>query len=94
MQTEEAINMMTDDPDALNQWFTANDDQLKLLTDMVRGNLTDLNRAKLAALITQDVHSKAIIEDLKKDNVTSIYDFNWQKQLSYYYEEIEGQGGN
>ena len=93
-QTEEAINQMQDEPDALNQWFTANDDQLKLLTDMVRGNLTDLNRAKLAALITQDVHSKAIIEDLKKDNVTSIYDFNWQKQLRYYYEEVEGQGGN
>ena len=76
-QTEEAINQMQDEPDALNQWFTANDDQLKLLTDMVRGNLSDLNRQKIAALITQDVHSKAIIEDLKKDNVTSIYDFNW-----------------
>lgn len=62
-----------------------------MLTDMVRGNLSDLDRAKLSALITQDVHSKQIIEELKRDNVTSIYDFNWQKQLRYYYEEVEGQ---
>ena len=55
---------MCEDADSLTNWLTANDDQLKMLTDMVRGNLTDLQRLKLSALITQDVHSKSIIEDL------------------------------
>ena len=40
-----------------------------MLTALVRGELTDLNRAIMAGLITQDVHSRAIIGDLKKDNV-------------------------
>jgi len=61
-----------------------------MLTILVRGDLKDLKRSILAALITQDVHSRAIIGELKRDNVQSIYDFNWQKQLRYYYEEVEG----
>ena len=82
---------MLDEPDSLNQWYTQNEEQLALLTDLVRGNLTDLERAKLSALITQDVHSRSIIDELKRDNVSSTYDFNWQKQLRYAYEEVEGQ---
>ena len=92
-QTADAIENMNEDAEALTVWLGQNDDQLKMLTDMVRGNLTDLQRLKLAALITQDVHSKSIIEDLKKDNVNNLADFNWQKQLRYTYEEIESAGG-
>ena len=40
--TEDAINSMLDDPDSLNQWYTTNEEQLALLTDMVRGDLSDL----------------------------------------------------
>lgn len=90
LQTEEAINEMSNDPESLNQWFTQNEEQLNMLTILVRGDLKDLKRSILAALITQDVHSRAIIGELRRDNVQSIYDFNWQKQLRYYYEEIEG----
>jgi len=35
---------MTDDPDSLNQWFAQNEEQLNMLTILVRGNLTDLKR--------------------------------------------------
>jgi dynein heavy chain len=65
------------DPDSLNQWFTTNDDWLKKLTELVRGELSDLKRAIVAALITQDVHSRDIIDDLRKENCSSTYDFNW-----------------
>jgi dynein heavy chain len=45
------------------------------------------------ALVTTDVHARDIVEDLIKDNVSSIYDFAWQKQLRYYWdEEYEGRG--
>ena len=77
-QTEEHINMMSDeDPEALNNWFAANEEQLNMLTMLVRGDLIDLKRSILAALITQDVHSRAIIGELRRDNVQSVYDFNW-----------------
>jgi dynein heavy chain, axonemal len=33
------------------------------------------------------VHARDIIEDLKREQVLSVFDFNWQKQLRYYYEE-------
>ena len=46
------------------------------------------------ALITQDVHARDIVEDLRKDNVQNQYDFNWQKQLRYYYEEEQAAEGN
>lgn len=78
-QTEDAISAMQDEPDSLNQWFNTNDELLKQLTNLVRGDLSSLHRSIITALITQDVHAKDIVEELKKDNVASVYDFNWQK---------------
>lgn len=51
-QTEEHINMMSEDPEALNSWYTQNEEQLNMLTVLVRGDLPDLKRGILAALIT------------------------------------------
>lgn len=58
----------------------------------VRSNLSDLQRCVIVALITTDVHARDIVEELKQENVQSMYDFNWQKQLRYYYETNEGDG--
>lgn len=58
----------------------------------VRSNLSDLQRCVIVALITTDVHARDIVEELKQENVQSVYDFNWQKQLRYYYETNEGDG--
>ena len=91
LQTEEMIGEMTTEPDSLNQWYQTNDDWLKKLTVLVRGDLTDLKRAIVDALITQDVHSRDIIDELRKENCTSVYDFNWQKQLRYSYEDFENE---
>jgi len=54
---------------------------------MVRGQLTSLQRKVIVALVTTDVHARDIIEELKIDNVSSITDFKWVKQLRYYWEE-------
>ncbi len=53
----------------------------------MRSNLTDLQRCVVVALITTDVHARDIVEDLKREQVTSQNDFTWQKQLRYYYDE-------
>lgn len=92
--TEDAIQMMADNPEALKEWHETNEKELKNLTYLVCGKLEDLEREILKALITQDVHARDIIDELTKDNVQSIYDFNWQKQLRYYWDEEAGQEGN
>lgn len=63
------------------------------MTDLVRGELSDLKRRVVVALITVDVHARDIIEELKADQVSSVNEFKWMKQLKYYWdEEIEGGG--
>lgn len=62
---------------------------LAQLTELVRGELTDLQRKIIVALVTTDVHARDIVEDLKNANVQSIHDFKWQQQLRYYWEDNE-----
>lgn len=85
--SEDAINNMGENPLALEDWFNTNVTQIEVLTDLVRGELTDLKRRVIVALITVDVHARDIIEELKVDQVSSINEFKWMKQLKYYWDE-------
>ena len=67
--------------------------QLEQLTELVRGDLTDLQRRIIVALVTTDVHARDIVEELKNDNVKSAFDFKWAKQLRYYYNEENALDG-
>lgn len=58
-----------------------------MLTGKVRGELTDLKRRAIVALITVDVHARDIIEELHQNKTESVNDFKWMKQLKYYWEE-------
>jgi dynein heavy chain len=53
-------------------------EQLNELTELIRGKLTDIQRASLVALITQDVHCRDIVDKLHNSSVQSPFDFNWQ----------------
>ena len=75
--SEYYINEMSNNPFALQEWYDMNESQLTQLTELVRGKLTSLQRKIIVALVTTDVHARDIIEDMQKDNVTSIYDFAW-----------------
>ena len=77
--TEESISMMMDEPASLQHWYDQNSRQLEELTQLVRGELSELKRAIIVALITQDVHARDIVEKLKNENTQSIYDFDWQQ---------------
>jgi dynein heavy chain len=64
--TEQNIGEMADEnPFALQEWWDAQVLQIEELTILVRGNLTDLQRHIVVALITTDVHARDIVEDLK-----------------------------
>ncbi len=60
---------------------------------MVRGKLGDVERKIIVALVTTDVHARDIIEELNIQKVSTTTDFNWVKQLKYYWEAVEDEAG-
>lgn len=63
--------------------------------DLVRGELTKLQRATLGALVVMDVHARDVVAALAAGSVASQSDFDWQAQLrSYWVEDPAGEKGN
>ena len=87
---EEAINENEGGSGALQTCLDQNLDALSKLTELVRGNITSLQRKIVVALITQDVHARDIVEKLVIDNVESTSNFNWEQQLRYYWQDNYG----
>ena len=67
-----------DDPvDSLAWWFDENVNMLDKLTALVRKPLQPVLRQTVVNLITQDVHYRDIVEQLRDLEVESINDFLW-----------------
>ena len=62
-------------------------DQLGDMVDLVRGNLTKLQRSSIGALVVLDVHARDMTVQLADEGITSILDFSWLAQLRYYWED-------
>ena len=69
--------------DALEWWLGDIKESLELLTDIVRTDLSSIERKRIICLMTQDVHYRDIIAEIK-ENPTTVEGFLWQKQLRYY----------
>jgi hypothetical protein len=68
-------------------------DLLKIV-DLVRGDLTKLQRATLGALVVMDVHARDVTADLAAKGITSDKEFDWQSQLrSYWVDDVHGNKG-
>ena len=61
--------------------------QLKDIVQLVRGELTKLQRKTIGPLVVIDVHARDVIQDMIEQNVSSTDDFEWMAQLRYYMEE-------
>lgn len=85
--TEVFIQEMAGNSDALQDWFEGNVQQLSQLTELVRGNLTNIQRKIIVALVTTDVHARDIVEILGKEQVSNLNEFIWVQQLRYYWDE-------
>ncbi|XP_028810647.1 dynein heavy chain 6, axonemal isoform X2 [Denticeps clupeoides] len=72
---------------ALREFELTNFERLNALAALVRGNLPKLHRNIITALITVDVHARDIVTDLVKQKVDSSSNFEWQRQLRYYWDE-------
>eukprot|EP01116_Phalansterium_solitarium_P023771 TRINITY_DN849_c1_g1_i4.p1 TRINITY_DN849_c1_g1~~TRINITY_DN849_c1_g1_i4.p1 ORF type:complete len:3887 (-),score=1955.58 TRINITY_DN849_c1_g1_i4:123-11783(-) len=65
---------------------------LKRLSDLVRSPLSPINRLKVVALLTIEVHLRDVLERLIKANVGSERDFDWRRQLRFYWERDQASG--
>jgi len=61
------------------------------MVELVRGELTKLERSVLGALIVLDVHGKDVVGAMRstsRTKVENINDFEWTRQLRYYWERV------
>jgi len=55
-------------------------------SDMVRGALGKVDRKKVVAIITIEVHGRDVIDRMSKTGVQSVNDFEWLLQLRFQWE--------
>ena len=60
--------------------------QIDGMVALVRAPLDRQRRTLLGALLTIDVHARDVVRALERGKVNSISDFDWTKQLRYYWD--------
>ena len=70
--------------DAVKRYFQVCKDRLSALIQLVLGELTASDRTKIISLITMDVHSRDVLENLVAQKVEGPLAFSWQQQLRFY----------
>ena len=86
--TEMGIEKMMsgEDPAGLQHFLDFVLLQIQAMVEVVRGELTKLQRTCMGALITLDVHGREVLKQMVADDVDNLQDFNWTKQLRYYWD--------
>lgn len=77
------------DKDALRVYRKSNSSGLKRLSEMVMTPLAKVDRKKLMALVTIEVHSRDVIEKMIKNECMNPSAFEWLSQLRFYWEQEE-----
>jgi dynein heavy chain, axonemal len=76
-------------------WYHRCRESLLKIVDLVRGQLSTLQRATLGALVVMDVHARDVVTALADGSIASESDFEWQAQLrSYWVEDSAGDRGH
>ncbi|XP_046574741.1 LOW QUALITY PROTEIN: dynein axonemal heavy chain 2-like [Haliotis rubra] len=60
---------------------------LNKMSEAIRGNLTKIQRLKIFALVTIEVHARDIIEKLTKSGMLDVTAFEWLSQLRVYWDK-------
>ena len=61
---------------------------LNKLSEAIRGNLTKIQRLKIVALVTIEVHARDIVEKMIKSGCSDITAFEWLSQLRVYWDKV------
>ena len=66
---------------------------LNKLTAIIRGQLSKIERNKVVALITMEIHNRDVIERMVKANCSNVTDFEWLSQLRFLFVKDVGEFG-
>eukprot|EP01064_Diplonema_japonicum_P003207 TRINITY_DN1209_c2_g1_i1.p1 TRINITY_DN1209_c2_g1~~TRINITY_DN1209_c2_g1_i1.p1 ORF type:complete len:4214 (+),score=1112.95 TRINITY_DN1209_c2_g1_i1:49-12642(+) len=89
IEIEEALN--TDGLPGLERYAQKSENQLLELVDVVQSPLNRMQRVNMGALITIEVHAKDTAKTLFAIKTSSTTDFDWIKQLRYYYDTSDSR---
>lgn len=94
---EAALNQIesNSNPNAMVESIEFTKTQLEHSVSLVRLDLTKLQRVLMGALIVLDVHGLAVLNNLVDAKCRSTNDFDWSKQLRYYWasgDEVMSDG--
>ena len=56
------------------------------LIQMIRGDISQLQRLKINTLIIVDVHARDIVDSFVRDSILDSREFEWESQLRFYWE--------
>lgn len=62
---------------------------LRNYSEIIRGNLSKVQRLKIVALVTVEVHARDVIDKLAKVGCKDINAFDWLSQLRLYWEKVQ-----
>jgi dynein heavy chain, axonemal len=64
-------------------------DLITVQVNIVRLPLDTLQRTMMGAVIVLDVHARDVVKNLTQQDIRSLNDFEWSKQLRYYWDMTE-----
>jgi dynein heavy chain len=85
----EGDDLVKSDLNAMKDFLTFSLKQIDAMVDLVRTPLDKQQRTLLGALLTIDVHARDVTRAMVAKGISSLSDFEWTKQLRYYWEEKE-----
>lgn len=69
--------LTSDNENALEEYEQLLQKQINDVVILVRGDLEPMTRVTLKAMVVIDVHGRDVVNQLIKDQVKSIYEFQW-----------------
>lgn len=61
---------------------------LNKFSEIIRSNMTKMQRLKLVSLVTIEIHARDVIEKLAKANCMDVNAFEWLMQLRVYWDKV------
>lgn len=71
----------------MNKYYIKCKDRIAELIKRVKGKIRNRDlRVKIITVITVDVHARDVVESFVKKKIADLNNFNWKKQLRFYYD--------